>query len=54
MSVWEGDIGICVWFGAPSIHRMSSRNLARQRHVVCDTRTFKEPCMGLFVQVICC
>jgi len=28
MHVREGDIGICVWFGAPIMHRMSSLNLA--------------------------
>ena len=24
----EGDIGVCIWLGAPSMHRMSGLNLA--------------------------
>ena len=35
MDVGEGDIGICVWFGAPILHRMSGLNLAWHWHVVC-------------------
>jgi hypothetical protein len=28
VSVGEGDIGVCVWFGAPIMHKMSGLNLA--------------------------
>jgi hypothetical protein len=28
----EGDIGGCIWFGAPSMHRMSGLSLARHWH----------------------
>ena len=28
MNVGEGDIGICVWFGAPIIHKISGLSLA--------------------------
>jgi hypothetical protein len=28
MFVGEGEIGVCVWFGAPIIHRISNLSLA--------------------------
>ena len=31
----DGDIDVCVWFGTPIRHSMSSLSLARQQHVVC-------------------
>lgn len=31
----DGDIDVCVWFGAPIRHNMFGLNLARQWHVVC-------------------
>lgn len=36
MSVGEDDIGVCVWFGAPIMHKMFGLNLARHWHVVCE------------------
>ena len=35
MSVEEGDIGVCIWFGAPVMHRMSGLSFAWHLHVVC-------------------
>ena len=34
-SLEEGVIGICIWFGAPIMYRMSSLNLSWHWHVVC-------------------
>ena len=31
----EGSIGVCVWFGAPNIQKISYLNLAWHWHVVC-------------------
>lgn len=28
MSAGEGDSGVCIWFGAPTMHRISGLNLA--------------------------
>ena len=36
VSVGEGDIGVCVWFGAPIMHKMSNLNLAWHWHDVCE------------------
>ncbi len=35
--VWggEGVIGVCVWFGAPTMHMSYGLNLAWHWHVVC-------------------
>ena len=35
MSAREGDIGVCIWFGAPIMHRMSGLYLAWHWHDVC-------------------
>ena len=35
MCVGEGDIGVCVWFGPPSMHSMSGLSLAWHWHFVC-------------------
>ena len=35
MSAVEGDIGVCIWFRAPIMHRMSGLNLAWHWLVVC-------------------
>ena len=34
MVVGDGVMGVCVWFGAPIMHRMSDFSLARHWHVV--------------------
>ena len=34
MSLEEGVIGVCIWFGAPTMHRISRLNLACHWHVV--------------------
>ena len=34
VSVGEGDIGVCVWFKAPIMHRMYGRNLAWHQHII--------------------
>ena len=33
-SLGEGEMGVCVWFGAPNMHRISGLNLAWHWHVV--------------------
>ena len=33
VSVGEGDIGVCMWFRVPIMHRMYGRNLAWQWHI---------------------
>ena len=35
MDVGEGDIGVCIWFGALIMHKMSSLNFPWHLHVVC-------------------
>ena len=35
MCVGEGSIGVCVWLGAPIMHRMSGLSLAWQLHGIC-------------------
>ena len=35
MCVGEGDEGVCVWFGAPSMHSMSNLSLAWYWQFVC-------------------
>ena len=35
VSVGEGDIGVCVWFGALIMHKIYGCSLARHWHVVC-------------------
>ena len=35
MSAGEGDSGVCIWFGAPTMHRISGLNLAWYWHVAC-------------------
>ena len=35
LSVGEGEMSVCIWFGAPSMHRVSGLNLAWHWHVVC-------------------
>ena len=32
---WEGDSGVCIWFKAHIMHRMSRLNLAWQWYVAC-------------------
>jgi hypothetical protein len=34
-SVGECDIGVCIWFGAPIMHRISCLSFALHLHVVC-------------------
>ena len=36
VSVGEGDIGVCVWFGAPIMHKMYGLNLACQWQASCE------------------
>ena len=36
VSVGEGDIGVCLWFGAPIVHKMSSLNIVWHWQVVCE------------------
>ena len=35
VSARECDIGVCIWFGAPILHRISGLNFAWHWHVVC-------------------
>ena len=35
MSLGEGVMGVCIWFGAPIMHMISGLNLAWHWHVVC-------------------
>ena len=35
VSLGEGGIGVCIWFGAPIMHRMSGLSFAWHLHVVC-------------------
>ena len=36
VNVGEGLIGVCVWFGAPIMHRMYGLNLVSQWQVGCE------------------
>jgi hypothetical protein len=36
VSVEEGNIGICVWFGAPIMQNMSGHKLAWHWHAICE------------------
>ena len=47
VTVGEGDIGVCVWFGAPIMHKMSGLNLAWHWHVICEHVHLRSH-MGLF------
>ena len=58
MSVGEGDIGVCVWFGAPIMHRISERYLTLTIACSLWTCTFNElvwDCLlwGFVVKVAC-
>ena len=35
MSVGEGDIGVCIWFEAPTMHRVYGLSFAWHWHVLC-------------------
>ena len=39
----EGAMGVCIWFGAPNMHRMSNFNLAWHWHVVCGHVNLRSP-----------